>query len=92
MGRPAGHPDNVLGSTIGALISWANTNDRTARTAPARQVFRDRFMRQARERFGNLPADELARRAEHLRKAHYARMALRSAQARRARAAKVASV
>jgi hypothetical protein len=83
--RPPGHPDNSLLSTAANHERWASVDDPTAATAPARQAFRDRFMREARERFGDLPLDELARRAEHLRKAFYARLALRSAQARPAR-------
>jgi hypothetical protein len=59
---------------------------RPAATAPARQAFRDGFIREARERFGDLPADELAYRAEHLRKAFYLRLSLKSAQARRRKA------
>jgi hypothetical protein len=87
MARPAGHPDNSLIGALGSHASWANTPDRAARTAPARAAFGDRFLREARERFGDLPADELARRAAHLRKAYYARLALKSAQARRKRKA-----
>jgi hypothetical protein len=83
MARPSGHPDNSLLSTAANHERWAGVDDRTAATAPARQAFRDRFVEQARERFGDLPADELAYRAEHLRKAYYARLALKSAQARR---------
>jgi hypothetical protein len=85
MARPKGHPDSSLISTYGNHLRWAAVDDRTAATAPARQQFRDKFVREARERFGDLPADELAYRAEHLRKAFYVRMALKSAQARRAR-------
>jgi hypothetical protein len=85
MARPAGHPDNSLLSTAANHDRWAAVEDRTAATAPARQGLRDRFLTEARERFGDLPADEIAYRAEHLRKAFYARLALKSAQARRAR-------
>jgi hypothetical protein len=87
MARPVGHPDNSLIGSLGNEIRWAATEDRPAATALARQAFRDRFLREARERFGDLPPDELAYRAEHLRKAFYLRLALRSAQARRARKA-----
>jgi hypothetical protein len=85
MARPPGHPDSSLIATARNHEYWATVDDRTAATAPARQAFRDRFLREAREKFGDLPTDELARRAEHLRKAYYARLALKSAQARRAR-------
>jgi hypothetical protein len=85
MARPVGHPDNSLLSTAANHERWAAVDDRAAATAPARQAFRDRFVQEARERFGDLPPDELAYRAEHLRKAFYAGLALKSAQARRAR-------
>jgi hypothetical protein len=85
MARPVGHPDNSLLSTAANHERWAAVDDRTAATQKARDTFRDRFVEQARERFGDLAPDELARRAEHLRKAYYARLALKSAQARRKR-------
>jgi hypothetical protein len=87
MARPPGHPDNSLISTLGNHVRWSAVADRSAETAPARAAFRDRFLRQARDQFGDLPEPELARRAESLRKAHFTRLALRSAQARRARKA-----
>ena len=62
---------------LGAHASWANTKDRTARTAPARAALEQKFLDEA----GGDPV-----RAAHLRKAHYARLALKSAQARRRRA------
>jgi hypothetical protein len=83
MARPVGHPDNSLLSTVANLERWAAVDDRPAATAPARQAFRDKFLTEARERFGDLPPDELAYRAERLRRAFYVRLALRSAQARR---------
>jgi hypothetical protein len=92
MARPADHPDNRLLSTLANHERWAAVDDRTAATAPARQAFRDRFVQEARERFGDLPADELARRAESLRKAHYTRLALASARSRRKRTAAVRTV
>jgi hypothetical protein len=69
-------------ASIAAHHSWAFTPDRTARTAPARRALLDKFEREA-DPDGILPAAERAKRAENLRKAHYRRMALRSAQARR---------
>lgn len=53
-------------------------------TAAARRAFLDRFTRQA-DPDGTLAPAERARRAHHLRKAYFARLALRSAQARRRR-------
>lgn len=72
-------------SLIGRLAShesWARTEDRSARTAPARRAMLDRFERQV-DPDGVLTTDERARRAANARKAHFTRLALKSAQARR---------
>lgn len=63
-----------LVASIAAHESWARTPDRTARTAPARAALDQKFLD---------AADGDPVRAAHLRKAHFARLALRSAQARR---------
>ncbi len=63
-----------LAATIAAHTSWANTEDRTARTAPARLALDQKFLDEA----GGDPV-----RAAHLRKAWFARLALKSAQSRR---------
>lgn len=76
----------VLISRIAAHEKWAATPDRPAATAPARQAFNARFTREARERYGDLPETQLAERALSLRQAYFARLALKSAEARRARA------
>jgi hypothetical protein len=67
-------PIRSLRGKIGAHKSWAITEDRTARTAPARAALDAKFLSEA----GGDPI-----RAAHLRKAHFASMALKSAQARR---------
>ncbi len=54
--------------------SWANTANRSARTAPARAALDQKFLTDA----GGDPI-----RAAHLRKAHFARLTLKSAQSRR---------
>ncbi|PWW24922.1 hypothetical protein JD79_04114 [Geodermatophilus normandii] len=80
---PARRPeDRSVIASIAAHSSWANTADPAARTANARRAFRDRFEREA-DPDGVLPPAERARRAEHLRKAHFKRLALKSAQVRR---------
>lgn len=61
---------------IGAHTKWANTTNRTEATAPAREAFERKFLVQAG---GDL------KRAASLRKAYFARLALASAKARRAR-------
>ena len=63
-----------LRARIASETSWGQTLDRTARTAPARAALLAKFLEQA---------DGDPVRAEHLRKAHFARLALKSAQARR---------
>ena len=66
--------ERSLSTRIAAHESWARTLNRSARTAPARAAFEANFLAQA----GGDPV-----RAEHLRKAHFARLALKSAQSRR---------
>ncbi len=75
-----------LAATIAAHESWAHTTDRSARTAPARAALQARFEREV-DPDGTLAPDERARRAEHCRKAYFARLALKSAQSRRKAAA-----
>jgi hypothetical protein len=75
--------ERSLIASLAAHESWANTVDRSARTAKARAARDARFLEQA---------DGDPVRAEHLRKAHFKRLALKSAQARRkARAARKAA-
>lgn len=77
--------EKSLRSQVAAHESWARTSDRAARTANARKAMLDKFERQV-DPDGKLPPAERAKRAEHARKAHYKRLALKSAQARRRRA------
>lgn len=66
--------ERSLAAKAAAHLSWANTTDRTARTAPARRALDQKFLDQA-------TGDPV--RAERLRRAFYARLALKSVQARR---------
>lgn len=66
--------ERSLRASIAAHESWAHTADRTARTAKAREAMNQRFLD---------AADGDPVRAESLRKAHFKRLALKSAQARR---------
>ncbi len=63
-----------LAARIGAETSWANTENRSARTAPARAALDAKFLAQA----GGDPV-----RAANYRKAYFARLALKSVQSRR---------
>jgi hypothetical protein len=72
---PAATPsERNLVAKIAAHESWARTPNRSARTAPARAALERRFLE---------AADGDPVRANNLRRAHFARLALRSAQARR---------
>lgn len=75
------HLSDAERSLIGSLAaheSWARTTNRAERTAPARAALEKKFLEEA----GGDP-----KRAESLRRAHYTRLALKSAQSRRRRAA-----
>ena len=63
-----------LASSIAAHESWAATPDRAARTAKARAALDQKFLDQV----GGDPV-----RADHLRKAYFSRLALKSARSRR---------
>jgi len=66
--------ERKLIASIAGHESWACTSDRTARTAKARAALAQKFLD---------AADGDPVRAEHLRSAYFARLALRSAQSRR---------
>ena len=85
---PAADPgERVLVSTLAAHTSWARTPDRPARTAPARAAFDERFLNVVDPK-RELSEDERKRRAASARKAYFARLTLKSIQARRAKAGK----
>lgn len=70
---------------LGAFAQQARYDTRQT-TLAARQAFARRFEQQV-DPDGVLPAPERARRAEAAKRAYFQRMALRSAQARRKKAA-----
>lgn len=67
---------------IAAHTSWANTSNRTERTAAARAGLLARFEREV-DPDGTLSPAERRIRAEHARKAFYLGLAAKSAAARR---------
>jgi hypothetical protein len=71
-----------LRASIAAHVQWAKESDPTARTATARKAFMERFEREA-DPDGVLDPAERARRAEHLRRAYFTRLALASSKARK---------
>ncbi len=74
-----------LRAQLGAHTMHAQ-HDPKKTTAKARAVFLANFEAKA-DPTGVLPVEERRRRAEHLRKAHFARLALASAKARRSKRA-----
>jgi hypothetical protein len=75
-----------LSARIAVHASWANTANRTARTAPGTKAFLERFEKQV-DPDGVLSPVERAKRAEHARKAYFLSLAAKSAAARRKRKA-----
>lgn len=74
--------ERALQSRMAAHVSWANTPDPSARTAPGRAAALERFERQV-DPDGTLPQHERQRRADHAKKAYFTKLALASAKARR---------
>ena len=84
---PAKSPQQrSLVSTIGAHALHSQYDSREL-TANARAKFLASFLDQVDEASPGLPESERIRRAEHLFRAHMARLALRSAKVRAARKA-----
>lgn len=71
-------------ASIASHESWARTPDRAARTAPARAAMEAKFEREV-DPDNVLPPDVRAKMAENARSAHYKRLALKSAKARKRR-------
>jgi hypothetical protein len=74
----------AMRASIAAHVQWAKESDPTGRTAPARKAFLERFEREA-DPGGVLDPAERSRRAEHLRRAYFTRLALASSRARAAK-------
>lgn len=72
----------ALRSSIGGHAKWAKVTDRTEATAKPRAAFLAKFYDQTDPA---LPEEVRLQQAESLRKAHFARLGLASAMARRAK-------
>jgi hypothetical protein len=72
---------STLEAQIAAHQSWAKTPDRSARTAPARRAMLARFEKLV-DPDGVMPEAARLEMAESARKAHYRKMALKSAKVR----------
>ena len=77
---------SLRGQLAAHILHGAHVKDPAAHTAPARRAFLKRFEREA-DPDGVLDAAERARRAGHLRKAYFLKLAMKSAQARQRKAA-----
>lgn len=67
---------------IAAEISWSRTDDRSARTRPARQAFLKRFEKEV-DPDGKLSPEDRRRRAEHALRAYMLTLSKRAVTARR---------
>ena len=76
--------ERSIRGTIAVHESWANTPDRTKRSQPGRDAFRQSFEDKV-DPDRKLDPAERAKRAESAYKAHFARMAFKSMKARRAK-------
>ena len=83
---PLNTSERSMRMRIASYKSWAQTKDRSARTAAARKrSHHDRFIEQARELHPDGTEAQIAQAAEVLKSAHYRELALKSAQSRRIR-------
>jgi hypothetical protein len=73
-----------INARIAAETSWALTQDRSARTRPAREAFLRRFEREV-DPDGKLAPDERARRANHALRAYMLRLRKRATEAHHSR-------
>ena len=79
--------ERQLVARLAAHQSWANTQNRTARTAPGRDAFLAKFEDQV-DPGHKLSPVERAKRAANARKAYFTGLALKSVQARRGASAR----
>lgn len=74
--------ERSLIASIASHESWAKTQDRAARTAPARAAMAAKFEREV-DPDNVLPPDVRAKMADNAKSAYYRRLAVKSARARR---------
>ena len=77
--------DRRLLALAGAHSSWANTDDWSKRTQPARDKFNQRFYDEV-DPDGTLPPELREKRAEAARKAYFVKLSRKAKQARERRA------
>lgn len=74
--------ERSLSASIAADTRWSRTPDRAAATAPARRALEEKFEREV-DPEGILDPALRAKLAQNAKSAHYKRLALKSARARR---------
>lgn len=77
--------ERALRARMASHASWANTSDRARRSRPGQAAAFKRFEDMV-DPDGSLSESERFKRAESLRRAHMAEIALKSAKSRRAKA------
>lgn len=82
MPSPLTPTERTMRARMAAYESWANTEDRAARTAPARKALLAKFEDEVDPERKLRPV-ERAKRVEAARHAYFTRLAYRSARARR---------
>jgi hypothetical protein len=70
-----------LNAQVAVHTSWANTKDRTARTAPGTKAFMDRFERQV-DPDGEMDPVTRAKAAENAKRAYFLGLSAKSARVR----------
>lgn len=84
MPNPPSSPDLAKRGRVGGFALWATVEDRSAHTAPGRAAAAASLDARLCAEYGIDPTTPNGqKRLESARKAHFARLALRSAQARR---------
>lgn len=78
---------HAVAGRIGAHAKWGRTADRAAATEAARKAAEDRWLREVRQENPDIDHRTAVKMAESRRKAYFARLAMRSAEARKRRAA-----
>lgn len=80
------HPNKITGGRVGGHKSWANTVDRSARTQRVRDAGPGNIdywlARLDPNKFADATDAQRLAAAQSLKKAHYAELAMKSAQAR----------
>jgi hypothetical protein len=77
----------TLRAKINAHKRWAGDEDRKANALRAQAGLRAKFVREAQEKWPDLPEQEIQRRADHAYQAHMLSLALKSSRSRSARKA-----